>query len=125
MIRRPPRSTSTDTRLPYTTLFRSRCPRCPAPRPAFAQTFHRQIERRRDVERQQLRGQQTTDDGNAERLARFGTGAEAERDRQRAENRRERGHPDRPETYREGRSDERRGGNACGRKCRFRWWPYH
>src|SRR3546814_19796304 len=65
-------------------------------------TFHRQIERRRDVERQQLRGQQTTDDGNAERLARFGTGAEAERDRQRAENRRERGHHDRPETYRAG-----------------------
>src|SRR3546814_5389589 len=76
MIRRPPRSTSTDTRLPYTTLFRSRCPRCPAPRPAFAQTFHRQIERRRDVERQQLRGQQTTDDGNAERLARFGRSEE-------------------------------------------------
>src|SRR3546814_17374849 len=91
MIRRPPRSTSTDTRLPYTTLFRSRCPRCPAPRPAFAQTFHRQIERRRDVERQQLRGQQTTDDGNDERLARFGTGAEAERDRQGAEKRPERG----------------------------------
>src|SRR3546814_16646421 len=68
-------------------------------------TFHRQIERRRDVERQQLRGQQTTDDGNAERLARFGTGAEAERDRQRAENRRERGHHHRPETYRAGFED--------------------
>src|SRR3546814_13067427 len=52
-----------------------------------------------------LRGQQTTDDGNAERLARFGTGAEAERDRQRAENRRERGHHDRPETYRAGFED--------------------
>src|SRR3546814_5649654 len=26
MIRRPPRSTRTDTLLPYTTLFRSRCP---------------------------------------------------------------------------------------------------
>src|SRR3546814_10391039 len=27
MIRRPPRSTRTDTLFPYTTLFRSRCPR--------------------------------------------------------------------------------------------------
>src|SRR3546814_6028981 len=29
MIRRPPRSTRTDTLFPYTTLFRSRCPRAP------------------------------------------------------------------------------------------------
>src|SRR3546814_5586701 len=28
MIRRPPRSTRTDTLFPYTTLFRSRCARC-------------------------------------------------------------------------------------------------
>src|SRR3546814_1547053 len=32
MIRRPPRSTRTDTLFPYTTLFRS-ADRCPAPRP--------------------------------------------------------------------------------------------
>src|SRR3546814_4070073 len=29
MIRRPPRSTRTDTLFPYTTLFRSRCPDAP------------------------------------------------------------------------------------------------
>src|SRR3546814_17951742 len=23
------------------------------------------------------------------------------------------------------RSEERRGGNECGRTCRSRWWPYH
>src|SRR3546814_1981164 len=28
MIRRPPRSTRTDTLFPYTTLFRSTCPKC-------------------------------------------------------------------------------------------------
>src|SRR3546814_8049338 len=32
MIRRPPRSTRTDTLFPYTTLFRSRCPPAPAGR---------------------------------------------------------------------------------------------
>src|SRR3546814_13448352 len=32
MIRRPPRSTRTDTRLPYTTLFRSHQPDHPLPR---------------------------------------------------------------------------------------------
>src|SRR3546814_6367573 len=31
MIRRPPRSTRTDTRFPYTTLFRSRLPELPNP----------------------------------------------------------------------------------------------
>src|SRR3546814_6390742 len=31
MIRRPPRSTRTDTLFPYTTLFRSRCDRNPGP----------------------------------------------------------------------------------------------
>src|SRR3546814_9780532 len=31
MIRRPPRSTRTDTLFPYTTLFRSRCAAAPAP----------------------------------------------------------------------------------------------
>src|SRR3546814_17759472 len=44
MIRRPPRSTRTDTLFPYTTLFRSACPpttRCsPAPRPGSASRKH-------------------------------------------------------------------------------------
>src|SRR3546814_13411816 len=36
MIRRPPRSTRTDTLFPYTTLFRSGRPRPPGPRPGPA-----------------------------------------------------------------------------------------
>src|SRR3546814_3012173 len=44
MIRRPPRSTRTDTLLPYTTLFRStgrwsRCPTAPPPPRPTAQTW--------------------------------------------------------------------------------------
>src|SRR3546814_2119816 len=35
MIRRPPRSTRTDTLFPYTTLFRSRLPRLPLRLPRF------------------------------------------------------------------------------------------
>src|SRR3546814_1886373 len=38
MIRRPPRSTRTDTLFPYTTLFRSRSPK--APRRAAAMPFY-------------------------------------------------------------------------------------
>src|SRR3546814_5516115 len=34
MIRRPPRSTRTDTLFPYTTLFRSLCPSAATPNPA-------------------------------------------------------------------------------------------
>src|SRR3546814_3723577 len=36
MIRRPPRSTRTDTLFPYTTLFRSKTPRCTPRDPALA-----------------------------------------------------------------------------------------
>src|SRR3546814_4897514 len=44
MIRRPPRSTRTDTLFPYTTLFRSGArnpPRCPAPHPPAARAARR------------------------------------------------------------------------------------
>src|SRR3546814_2536593 len=56
MIRRPPRSTRTDTRFPYTTLFRSRSSQRPLagpPRPRpHASTYARQ---RRKVSRRLLR----------------------------------------------------------------------
>src|SRR3546814_10459432 len=40
MIRRPPRSTRTDTLSPYTTLFRSEIPMAAAPQRAVAFAFH-------------------------------------------------------------------------------------
>src|SRR3546814_12736341 len=46
MIRRPPRSTRTDTLFPYTTLFRSEMPRDPAPyeaSPEELETFYREM----------------------------------------------------------------------------------
>ena len=55
------------------------------------------VDDRRDVERQQLRQAQAADHRDAERLAQLGALAGAERDRQRAEDRRERRHHDRAE----------------------------
>src|ERR1700682_3407580 len=56
-----------------------------------------EIDHRRDVERQQLRQQKTAYHRDAQGLAQFGTRTRAERDRQRAEDRGERRHHDRPE----------------------------
>src|SRR3546814_6753138 len=42
MVRRPPRSTRTDTLFPYTTLFRSKRPR--SPRPCASRPFRRAAE---------------------------------------------------------------------------------
>src|SRR3546814_14571076 len=44
MIRRPPRSTRTDTLFPYTTLFRSPRPRCPTCWSTFHQHFDLPVE---------------------------------------------------------------------------------
>src|SRR6516164_7442375 len=48
-----------------------------------ARRLERQIDHRRDVERQQLRGQKPPHDRDAERLAQLGAGPQAERDRKR------------------------------------------
>src|SRR3546814_4145574 len=45
MIRRPPRSTRTDTLFPYTTLFRSPCLRSEEGRPRFPECCHRRPSR--------------------------------------------------------------------------------
>src|SRR3546814_8905976 len=45
MIRRPPRSTRTDTLFPYTTLFRSGVLQRAEPGPARRQRFHRRAQR--------------------------------------------------------------------------------
>src|SRR3546814_19791098 len=51
MIRRPPRSTRTDTLFPYTTLFRSRCRRLARIRAAGRDGLHRRRLRRRGATR--------------------------------------------------------------------------
>src|SRR6185295_3021203 len=56
-----------------------------------------EVDDRGNVERQELRKHQAADHRNAERLAQFGTGAGAERDRQGAEDRGEGRHHDRTE----------------------------
>src|SRR3546814_13549914 len=108
MIRRPPRSTRTDTLFPYTTLFRS----AGAPAP-----LHR---RRAHHLRQGLaEGEELTlpwlparegEDGKAgqeapERAADAEEGEAGGRD--------------------EERSEERRVGQECVSTCRSRWSPYH
>src|SRR3546814_11387488 len=127
MIRRPPRSTRTDTLFPYTTLFRSR----DDPDAARAQVFGKAGARPRlghlqpQMETIRMRGvfgatQDTC--GESLTLVRFVAyrlqdrlgGAVADpacRDRER----RGRGH----------RSEERRVGKECVRTCRSRWSPYH
>src|SRR6187549_168499 len=55
------------------------------------------IDDRRQIQRDELRNEQAADDGEAQRLARLATGAEAECNRQRTEERRRCGHHDRPE----------------------------
>src|SRR5438477_12599610 len=76
----------------------------PAAEPGL-QALHLQINDRRRVERQQLAQQQAADDGNAERVAQFRAGAGFERQRDRAEQRGERGHHDWPEAQEAGLHD--------------------
>ena len=65
---------------------------------------------------------QAADHGDAERLAQLGAGARADRDRQRAEDRREGGHHDRPEAQQAGFADRRLGarGRRVGARSRSR-----
>src|SRR3546814_20327302 len=107
MIRRPPRSTRTDTLFPYTTLFRS--------------SVGRRIFRQRPfaVDRDQPpAGQDRPRPANRILLLLFGFDAETRellepahlaattRDAQQL------------------RSEERRVGKECGSTCRYRWSPY-
>src|SRR3546814_13982517 len=128
MIRRPPRSTRTDTRFPYTTLFRSHAavpapvteahaeaaPPPPAPIPSLLR--HPDFARRADQETDPLLG--TTDnivtvanDAAVRLLGRHIVGADIRTAIR---------HPAATE-----RSEERRVGKECVRKCRTRGSPYH
>src|SRR3546814_14195186 len=98
MIRRPPRSTRTDTLFPYTTLFRS----C-----GLAKT------RRRAVRKGRIDGQE---DAIKIRLM---------SEKHSHPGRRSRGADAVPAPTDDGRSEERRGGKERVRTCRSRWSPYH
>src|SRR3546814_17182065 len=98
MIRRPPRSTRTDTLFPYTTLFRSAPGEDERERPA-----RHGDGRDREGRRQH---HQAADDPYPS-------------------TQRALGEPIRDEAARQQRSEERRVGNECVRTCRSRWSPYH
>src|SRR3546814_18745241 len=105
MIRRPPRSTRTDTLFPYTTLFRSGRPLKPR-QPGetlgiFPDIFAHMLVRQRHDEAVDLTGLQFITKriqpcfiaGHGRNLLR--------------------------------RSEERRVGKECVSTCRSRWWAYH
>src|SRR3546814_14177477 len=120
MIRRPPRSTRTDTLFPYTTLFRSlgpqprgvaepppdaadqRLPEAPCP---WLRGRLRRAERRQDRRPRRPAGRRRLP---ADRRGRAG-GSQVRR-------------CDRPRLL---RSDERRVGKEWVSQGRSRWWPYH
>src|SRR5437763_432678 len=81
--------------LPVVRLHRPRFARR-QPQPA---TFDIDVVDRRNVERQQLRNEQSADDSQSERSPRFGAGSEPQRNRQRADERAHRRHHDRPEAH--------------------------
>src|SRR3546814_14820540 len=102
MIRRPPRSTRTDTLFPYTTLFRSA--RSGEVGLGVADVGQRLLERRRvdDLLALEVLG---------------GEGRDRDRHVLKALRRPLRGDDD--------RSEERRVGKECVSTCRSRWSPYH
>jgi methyl acetate hydrolase len=77
----------------------------PGGRPAALQAIEIEIDHRRRVEREQLAERQAAHHGVAERLAQFRAGAGAEHQRHAAEQRRRRGHQDRPEPQQAGFAD--------------------
>src|SRR3546814_11808654 len=112
MIRRPPRSTRTDTLFPYTTLFRSIAVHDHrAFRPQFADLAHGQFARACFIHNLEIGG----GDGGA---AAFGA-VEIILARMGGDGRHRLGHPP------AARSEERRVGTECVSTCRSRWSPYH
>src|SRR3546814_16447279 len=99
MIRRPPRSTRTDTLFPYTTLFRSGVRQDPAGQPGG--------------DRREQAPRCGAGDGQGD----AGDAAAEETQQQRAVP------PFAANAY--VRSEERRVGKECVSTCRSRWSPYH
>src|SRR3546814_17812961 len=120
MIRRPPRSTRTDTLFPYTTLFRSCEPRRAIGAAQLAIHVERHIEHReknRDLAEDRQVQQSHHDEQQQHERNRvsyedemiIGVKAPAERKEQPHEGQR--------------RSEERRVGKECVSTCRSRWSP--
>src|SRR3546814_18805447 len=106
MIRRPPRSTRTDTLFPYTTLFRSRCCR-----------RHRGHRRRAGVLIMKVKVQ--TLDGKA------GADIDLSDEVFGVDPRADILHRVVSWQLEKRRSEERRVGTECVSTCRSRWSPYH
>src|SRR3546814_13942418 len=128
MIRRPPRSTRTDTLFPYTTLFRS-IARCRTLRqPTGSRSKSANSSRQPETRGTLLMAHEAllaALDQRRESARRMGGEAKLAK-------RRERGQLNAEERLAalvdQGsflRSEERRFGKACVRKCRSRWWPSH
>src|SRR3546814_12022490 len=117
MIRRPPRSTRTDTLFPYTTLFRS--------------------QGRREGDRQSLGPQARSSRGKVNAMTRVALYARYSSDNQREASVEDQLRLCRQHAEREGwtvvesyhdraiRSEERRVGKECVSTCRSRWSPSH
>src|SRR3546814_15839278 len=130
MIRRPPRSTRTDTLFPYTTLFRSPGFIVIVVLPDGAELFgdepgsheHPAADRRGDdrphgaYRRHDRSGQEEDDQPDTETAHRRADDARRLREHRDAQ---------RPEGVHRHRrtSEERRVGKGCGSTCRSRWWP--
>src|SRR3546814_14677803 len=133
MIRRPPRSTRTDTLLPSTTLFRSPCPRSSASRSLSGRSVAPAPEERLSPETVQPKPQETTMTKHLNSLARKN---ETHQDNT---SRSSRPGPQElvPSRYAlrvgdidvlvvsDGRSEERRVGKECVSTCRSRGAPMH
>src|SRR3546814_12470521 len=119
MIRRPPRSTRTDTLFPYTTLFRSIDGPTPNGRDLFALALAKHGLSRRDVAPNVnlFRGVRVGDDGSLELAPPSAPGSEVVL----------RCDLDVLVTIVNvpPRSEERRLGKECVRTCSYRWSPYH
>ncbi len=89
--------------------------RCRAAPESPVQPVEQQVDHRRGVERQRLRHDQPADDGDAERTAQLRARAARDHQRQRAEQRRQRRHHDRPEALEAGLVDRLR--RARARAC--------
>src|SRR3546814_14739037 len=122
MIRRPPRSTRTDTLFPYTTLFRS-LERAAAIGVAGI-VIDRKAEVASEVDEEQQHGQAEHegacggDEIGPLPIVLRKIGIDPPRHAHQP------GQVHRPEGDVD-RSEESRVGKAGGRTCRLRWWPYH
>src|SRR3546814_17644860 len=118
MIRRPPRSTRTDTLFPYTTLFRSFGALDDRGRALFAIREPRPRDLRAAARRYCVDGARGGDGESYRRR-----GESLGRPARRAGRARPPPWQDGAAGAQDGRSDERTVGIECGRKCRVRWAP--